>query len=204
MEEIILKKEEKIFLKLRSTFLIIFWPSLLSLIILAVDAFFMFRLFQMGNKGIIIFTVSSLVAFVIFFRAYFLWKKNIFVITDNRIVDIERRSLVEKTVSEIYYNQIEDIAVEMKGFFASIFKYGDIILYIKKTKFKIIAPKIKNPVKIQQLLNSLKEKYLEKNEKIVGDDLINFFIEKIAELESPELKELKRIIDKKLEKIDFE
>jgi hypothetical protein len=199
MQEIILKNNEKILFNSRTYFLFNFWPFLISFLILFLDAFFMFFLFEKGILGQSVFFLTILFALFLLFRTYFIWKKNIFIITNKRMIDIEQRNFFEKIISEFYYYQIEDVHVKVKGFFASLFKYGDLVVQIKNSKVKIVVPKIKNPAKIQQAINFLKEKNLEKQNIEIEEDFFNFFTKKIDELSLNDLIKIRKILREKID-----
>lgn len=199
MQEIILKNNEKVLFNSRTYFLFNFWPFLFSFLILFLDAFFMVFLFEKGLFGQSVFFLTILFALFLLFRTYFIWKKNIFIITNKRMIDIEQRNFFEKIISEFYYYQIEDVHVKVKGFFASLLKYGDLIVQVKNSKVKIVVPKIKNPVKIQQAINFLKEKNLEKQNIEIEEDFFNFFTKKIDELSLTDLIKIRKILREKID-----
>lgn len=202
MKEIILKNNEKILSERRTYFLFNFWPFLISFTIVFGDAFFMFYLFSRGVFGQVVFYSTLVFALLIFVRTYFIWRKNIFIITNQRIIDVEQRSFFEKIISEFYFNQIEDVHVKLKGFFSSLFNYGDLNIQIKNSKVKIIVSKIKNPIKIQQMINFLKEKNKEKQNHDLEENLGEFIMEKIFDLDFSELIRIKKIIDKRINELN--
>jgi len=73
------------------------------------------------------------VAFVVFvfsiiggFYSYFTWERDKFIITDQRVVDIEQKTLFMRSQKETYLDKIQDVSFDIKGFWGSIFHYGTV------------------------------------------------------------------------------
>ena len=155
-----LKEGEKIVTIVRRYGLTFFWHWLLIFLLFVVPFFFMFWLFNHGWWGQILFFVP--VAFGIFtlIRLIFIWKKNIFIITTHRVVDIDQRGFFDQVVSDVPYNQIVDVSGRIKGFWGTIFRYGSLQIQTGNGKVQIIIERIKQPVYLQQEINELREQYL--------------------------------------------
>lgn len=73
------------------------------------------------------------IAFVFFvfsiiggFYTFFTWERDKFVITDQRIVDIEQKTLFIKRQKEAFLGKIQDVSFETNGFWGSLFNYGNV------------------------------------------------------------------------------
>jgi hypothetical protein len=67
--------------------------------------------------------------FIVFsyaFTSFLTWFYNIFLVTPDRIIDINYFDIVIHEVSETKLNQIEDVHYDQTGFIPTLFNYGDI------------------------------------------------------------------------------
>lgn len=69
-----------------------------------------------------------LATFGIFFSRLLYWFFNIFIVTNERIIDIDFINLLYKDVSETQISRVQDISYNSKGIFAAIFNYGDVMI----------------------------------------------------------------------------
>ncbi len=54
------------------------------------------------------------------------WFFNIFIVTDERIVDIDFINLLHKDVAETRLSRVQDISYSTNGIFAALFNYGNV------------------------------------------------------------------------------
>lgn len=74
---------------------------------------------------IVYLLVIALVAFV-FWIDYYL---DAWVITNQRIIDIEQKGMFRREVSEFMFYRIQDITVEIPSFTATLLKYGNVVVH---------------------------------------------------------------------------
>ncbi len=53
---------------------------------------------------------------------------DLFVITNNRVICVEQKSFLNRTVGECNLGQVQEVTSETKGFFSNIFNYGSILI----------------------------------------------------------------------------
>lgn len=201
MKDIKLKENERIVDEVRQYGLTTLWSWVGGFLLLFVAAFFMFWLFRHDWWGQSLFALLIVTALFIFFRTYFLWKKNVFFITTHRLIDIEQKGFFSRVVSEIPYDQVEDISGKVSGIFGTIFKYGDVHIQIGGGKVKIIVPSIKRPLQLQQQTNEMRERYLSKYSHEFSGDVAEVIIDKLYELELPDLARVQKAMDKRISKL---
>lgn len=159
-----LRENERIVKVVRHPLIVILPNLIIGFLILLLNFFVMFYLFMQGIWGIVIFFAILVVVAFYLLRLVFLWKRNLFIITNRRVVDIEQRGFLEQHVLEFSYDQIKEINSKVKGVFASIFKLGSVRLELKselsddkeseqpaKKVFEVFS--IKNPHKVQGIIN---------------------------------------------------
>lgn len=96
--------------------------------------------------------------FVVFTYAFFnflTWFFNVGVVTNERIIDIDYRSLVYKEVTEARLEKVEDVTSKMGGFFESIFNYGNVFVQTAGTTTNIEFINVPRPAQVVKIINDL-------------------------------------------------
>lgn len=128
---------------------------ILAFILIALPFFLMYPLFQWGNWGLLAFGLLLLIAFLYCLRLFIVWYFNLFIITDQRVIDVFQKGFFDRTVSSVIYSRIRDVAYRTKGLFQTIFHYGTVIIEISGTKVRLEVKNIKNPKEIQEIIANL-------------------------------------------------
>lgn len=68
--------------------------------------------------------IVLLIAFIIWVDYYL----DMWIVTSERIIDIEQRGLFSREISEFMLSRIQDVTVEIPSFFATVLKFGNIII----------------------------------------------------------------------------
>lgn len=93
-----------------------------------------------------------------FILASFLrWFFNIYIVTTERIVDIDFYHLLFKRFSQAELNKIQDISFSMGGIFATIFNYGNVLVETAGELPNIEFEKVPDPEKVVETIRSLTE-----------------------------------------------
>lgn len=104
---------------------------------------------------------------VLFFYTYFVtFHLDLWVVTNDRLLDVEQKTLFSRTISELDLYQIQDATSEVKGLFPSIFNYGNIILQTAGVVNRFIFRNVPNPNKLREAILNLSaedKKYHEKH-----------------------------------------
>jgi membrane protein YdbS with pleckstrin-like domain len=75
---------------------------------------------------------------------------DVWIVTNDRLVDIEQFGLFSRTISELDLFRIQDVTADIHGFFATIFKYGNLTVKTASTNVNIVFHNVPNPNKIRQ------------------------------------------------------
>ena len=94
------------------------------------------------------------------------WFFNSYVITDERVIDIDFESLIYKNISAAKIDNIEDITATTGGAIQSIFDYGTIKIQTAANVTEFEFEDVPHPAKVTTLLNELLIE--EEREKIEG------------------------------------
>jgi uncharacterized membrane protein YdbT with pleckstrin-like domain len=82
------------------------------------------------SLSLISFITSTMLLFL-WVYAFFIWIDyyfDVWVITDERILNIEQRGLFTRVISEVNLEKVQDVTTKVGGFFPTILNYGDIFI----------------------------------------------------------------------------
>lgn len=140
------------------TLLMIIIPLILTIVPLLAFLPVRFRL--------VVIAMWYLITLAFVFEKFLGWFFNVYIITDERILDVDFVSLTYREVSETQIEKIQDIAYKTGGFLKAIFDYGNVYIQTAGALPKIEFELVPKPHKIVQILNQLMMQ--EQQEKIEG------------------------------------
>ncbi|MCX6779351.1 MAG: PH domain-containing protein, partial [Candidatus Magasanikbacteria bacterium] len=175
-----------------------FWYWLLVFVFVALPFFFMFVLFSWGYWGIGLFSASLIFAFFVLFRTLFFWRTNVFIVTNQRVVRIEQKGVLNKIVTDLNFYNIRSISYKIKGVFPTIFRYGKIIIETNDAKGVTEINRIHKPAEAVDIMAQIQQKQMQENNNHIN-------LESILSLIKNETKEnllkLKETVDKRLKEL---
>lgn len=166
------EKEEKLLLLLRRHFVTNIPWILISFILIIIPLFYgylpLFNFLPKQYFGIILIGWYLLIiAFV--FENFLLWFYNIYIVTDERIIDVDFYNILYKEISDAKIDKIQDISYNQNGFVQAIFNYGDILIQTAAEKTQFVFESIPHPDKVVGIINLL----IAEEEQEVVDGRIN-------------------------------
>jgi uncharacterized membrane protein YdbT with pleckstrin-like domain len=119
---------------------------------------------------IILLVVSGYVLFIWLFGffSFIDYYLDIWIITNQRIIDVRQEGFFSRTVSELKLSQIQDVTSELKGFFQFIFRYGDVHVQTAGEVQRFAFMQIPNPEQVRDIIIKLAEE----NKKIHGTEKV--------------------------------
>jgi hypothetical protein len=95
---------------------------------------------------------------LLFFYAQFIdYYLDLWIITNERVVDIEQKGLFDRTISELELENIQDVTSSVRGFWGTILHYGDAYIATASSTDTIVFKQIPNPDFVRQELIRLAE-----------------------------------------------
>ena len=107
-----------------------------------------------------------LVSFAFAFEKFLSWYFDVFIITDERVIDIDFNNLLNKKFSEAKLSMIQDITSEVKGVSQTLFDYGTVFIQTAAEIPEITFELVPNPGKIIKVLQILRQE--EEQEALEG------------------------------------
>jgi uncharacterized membrane protein YdbT with pleckstrin-like domain len=77
------------------------------------------------------------------------------IVTNERIINIEQKGLFSRIVSELHLNQVQDVTSETHGIVATFLSYGDVHIQTAGARERFNFKQIDNPEKIKQIITKL-------------------------------------------------
>lgn len=88
-------------------------------------------------------------------QSFLSWFYNVYIITDERIIDVDFLNLLYKNISAAKIDNIEDITTETSGFLASVFNYGTVKIQTAGSVTEFDFEDTPQPAKVTAFLNEL-------------------------------------------------
>jgi hypothetical protein len=171
------RADEEIVLILQRHWFVLAWPFLKGVLFVA----FALILPAIGKVGFYIFN-SGLIAFVyivwlIFWVSYLAyeyinWYRDRFIITNQRIINIDQRSMFSRRVSELEFDKVQDVAHEVSGVFAATLNFGSVVIQSAGSKDMTIKD-IARPAELQDIIVRLVKEALS-DPPVTAEEMIDF------------------------------
>ena len=109
-----------------------------------------------------------LVAWMLFFVIWIDYYFDVWIVTDERIVNIEQKSLFSRSISELELENIQDITVEVLGVIPTFLNYGNLYVQTAAEKERFIFQHVPDPYAIKNLVMNLQKSYEKKEAHDLG------------------------------------
>ena len=100
------------------------------------------------------------------FEEFLSWFFNVYIVTDERIVDVDFVNLVYRELTDANIDQIQDVTAQMGGVTRTIFNYGDVVIQTAAEIPQIEFEAVPNPDRVSRVLRELRIE--EEQEKLEG------------------------------------
>jgi hypothetical protein len=131
------------------TILLVIAPSLLKFVPLISDIPMKFQLI-----GVLAW---YLVTFAFAFEKFLSWYFDVYIITNERVIDISFNNLLNKKFSEAKLTMIQDITSQVSGVAQTMFNYGTVLIQTAAEIPEIHFEMVPNPEKIIKVLQVLRD-----------------------------------------------
>lgn len=153
-----LKENEKIILAVHKHWLVLFGRTTIVLIFFLIGFAGFYFISGFVGENVFLYRLSWFLFIIYFLILYIislvLWMDHyldMWIITDERILDIEHAGVFRREVSEFLISQVQDVTIQVPGMLASFLKYGNIRVQTAGEKF-FESKDIPNPEKIKDLI----------------------------------------------------
>lgn len=109
--------------------------------------------------------VWYLISFGLAFQSFLYWYFNVYIVTNERAIDIDFLSLMYKRVSDAPIAKIQDVSYSMGGLVRAIFDYGDVTIQTAGELPNFDFEAVPHPDKVAKVIGDLMQK--EENEHVL-------------------------------------
>lgn len=158
---------EKIIKIIRKDLFVLFLKALLFALMVVLPSIFFYIfigqypdvLISQVAYPLIVLCVSMYYLFiwVFFFFSFIDYYLDIWIITSERVIDIEQRGFFSRVIAEHKLDKVQDVTSEVHGFFPTIMKYGSCHVQTAGIKERFVFEDIPDPEKVRNLIIGLVE-----------------------------------------------
>ena len=130
--------------------------SLLLILIPSIIARFDFWVILPSNFQLILTLGWYLIVITYAFENFLTWFFNVYLITNERVVDIDFSNLIYKEVNSTNFDKIQDVTYKTGGIIRSLFCYGDILIQTAAEIEDIDFLGVPHPDKVAKMLEELR------------------------------------------------
>ena len=120
--------------------------------------FFLYALFSRGASGVILFFVIFGLGIILVARQLLIWRTQALIITNQRIIDVDRRGVFKRVVSFAPLSQITDVYYESTGLWQTLSKSGNIVTILNDGKTKFEFKNVSRPERTLQIIHDVYKK----------------------------------------------
>ncbi|PIZ57095.1 hypothetical protein COY23_01895 [bacterium (Candidatus Torokbacteria) CG_4_10_14_0_2_um_filter_35_8] len=153
-------------------------PIFVLIFFLVLISFFL-KFFLASLAGFIILLVILCILLGYSLSHFLLWYFDIFLVTNQRLIDIDQKGIFRKEISETSLDKIQDVTYEVNGIINTIFGLGSVKVQNAGSKSVIEIQSTRNPRAIQELISSLERVSEQSKEKEMSASELVSYIKKL-------------------------
>ncbi len=100
---------------------------------------------------LLLFWIIASIAYVVHYLL--VWRLNCYIITNQRIIDINQINLFRRIVAEVDLGNIQEAVYEISGPLETLFNFGTVKIKLATTQSMIGLEKISNPQEVRDILS---------------------------------------------------
>lgn len=180
------EKGENVFLLIRKhwfNYIIFFLLDLLMFVPVIVLIIYSISNPDFFGSDVFIFLIAILTVFILTILAtqlygfvdYYL---DVYIVTNERIVDICQDGLFKRKISELHLRQVQDVSADVTGIWGTLLRFGDVQIQTAAERENFIFKSVPQPYNVAKQILDLHEDYIErlsktaKTKKYQGEDYV--------------------------------
>ncbi len=113
------------------------------------------RMFGVTHLMPIVLFIDSIVVTFLWFYGFLIWIDywlDVWIVTDQRVVNIEQKGLFSRHVSELHFHTVQDVTSKVQGIIPTILNYGDVEVQTAAEKTRFLFRHVPDPYAIKAML----------------------------------------------------
>jgi len=94
---------------------------------------------------------------------------DVYIITDERIVDIKQIGFFRRVIAELHLREVQDVSARVKGFFPTLFHFGDVFIQTAGERENFIFQSVPHPYQVSKKIADLHEAQVEQERIQTGE-----------------------------------
>lgn len=170
------RQEEKIFLLIRKhwyNYVMFFFVTLITFLpVVGVLSYIYINSIvispEIMNIIVICFSAFLLLVMAVELFGFVDYYLDIYIVTDQRLVDISQMGLFKRQISELQMRQVVDVSANVEGFFNTVLHFGDVHIQTAGERENFIFQSIPHPYTVAKQIVDLHQKEVETEKKKPG------------------------------------
>lgn len=163
------KEDERVVLIVRRYWVTMLLPIFASTLCIIAPFFFLVPLFRLGSRGVGGFIFLLVLGIFLFVRTLYVYSLNAFILTDQRVIDVDQRGLFHRMVSECLYRNVQDVSIRVSGIGQTLFHFGSIVIQTSGASPNVELDGVKSPERVQEAVSRLIEESKEDAQTTDGE-----------------------------------
>jgi membrane protein YdbS with pleckstrin-like domain len=134
----------------------LFWP-VVKVFFGLVIVFILFRLFGASKFSAYALLLWLIIGGVYILINWFNWARDRYILTDERVINLQQKSLFSRAVYEAPYENIQDLSYEINGFWATFFRFGNVRVQTAGTKEGIVMEQVARPRRLKSKIVKIRD-----------------------------------------------
>lgn len=135
-------------------------PGFISVGIVLLVAIFL-RFFGASGMTSLAIVVGLIAIGLIAGLGLFKWFNGMYILTSERLIDVDQRSVFHRVVGELPIEHIQDVAYEVKGPFATMLNFGNVVVQTIGGGTTITMEVVESPHAVQQAILEARGQYVD-------------------------------------------
>jgi len=127
--------------------------------------FFLYPLIHAGTWGRILFVLLLVFGVATLLRTIVLNRMNVFVLTSERVIDIDQQGVFSRVVSECLYENIQEMSFKVSGVLGTTLHVGTLMIHTAGDRADLHISGIKDPQHVQELISKIQKKIMHPEKK---------------------------------------
>ncbi len=111
-----------------------------------------------------------------------------FVVTDQRVIDIDQSGLFNRTIAEQPLFRVQDVTTEVRGVIPTMLKYGQVFIQTAGEKQRFIFEDVPNPEEVSKLIVTLSEQHPQTQAERIMGEALSEAVKQVEKTETPTKK----------------